>query len=190
MSLQVTLILTGVNIPGMGLLREARWDSKKRQWILPPLESTRVHGLEVTQTERRFEMVEMDRFRYGTSGEIEAFTDHLRGIENHMRLMNARPGALTGGTMPEYLFRRCDGVAGILGRLISDGAQEAMDNGREALDEALLDGIVIGRQDRPIDSAGDADPPGTGSRQPRAGRRPGRNAVFDDRGPSPHTATG
>ncbi|MEU4119077.1 AAA family ATPase [Kitasatospora sp. NPDC028055] len=105
MSFQVTLVLTGVNIPGMGLLRQAKWDTGKRQWILPPLETTRVHGLEVTQTERRFEMVELDRFHYSTAAQIEAFTDHLRGIEVHLRLMKAKPGMLTAGTMPEYLFR-------------------------------------------------------------------------------------
>ncbi|MFG2783939.1 hypothetical protein ACGFY7_39670 [Streptomyces prunicolor] len=66
MGLGVTLILSGVNIPGTGLLREARFDRKTKQWVLPPLESTRVHGLEVTQTERRFELVELDRFRYET----------------------------------------------------------------------------------------------------------------------------
>ncbi|MFJ4536627.1 AAA family ATPase [Streptomyces tibetensis] len=187
MSFQVTLILTGVNIPGMGLLREAKWDARKRQWILPPLETTRVHGLEVTQTERRFEMVELDRFRYGTNREIEAFTDHLRGIEVHLRLMNAKQGMLTTGTMPEYLFRRCEGVVGILGRLIADGAQEAMDSGRELLDETLLDDIVIGREDR---SEGHAEEQSEAVvRQPRSQRRPGRNAVFDDRGPRPETAT-
>ncbi|MEU9787570.1 hypothetical protein AB0H92_42590 [Streptomyces phaeochromogenes] len=187
MSFQVTLILTGVNIPGMGLLREAKWDSRKRQWILPPLETTRVHGLEVTQTERRFEMVELDRFFYGTSRDIEAFTDHLRGIEVHLRLMNAKQGMLTTGTMPEYLFRRCEGVVGILGRLIADGAQEAMDSGREVLDETLLDEIVIGREER---SEGHAeDQPGAVVPQPRSQQRPGRNTVFGDRGPRPETAT-
>ncbi|MFK0190568.1 AAA family ATPase [Kitasatospora sp. NPDC090308] len=185
MSFQVTLVLTGVNIPGMGLLREAKWDPGARQWVMPPLESTRVHGLEVTQTERRFEMVELDRFHYGTAKEIQAFTDHLRGIEVHLRLMNAEAGMLTDGTMPEYLFRRSGGVVGILGRLIADGAQEAMDSGQEVLDEDLLDEIVIGREDRPTDTDREAEPPSS-----RAERRRGRNTVFDDRGTQPGTATG
>lgn len=124
MGLDVTLILTGVNIPGTGLLREARWHSKQRSWVMPPLESTRVHGLEVTQTERRFELVELDRFRTSTSAGIQAFVNHLKGIEEHLRLLNARPGMLTEGTMPEYLARRTSGVVGLLGRLIEDGCLE------------------------------------------------------------------
>ncbi|WP_262505199.1 hypothetical protein [Streptomyces sp. TRM68367] len=50
MSLDVTLILTGVNISGTGPLREATWNKKTRQGEMPPLESTRIHGLEITQT--------------------------------------------------------------------------------------------------------------------------------------------
>ncbi|MFJ5071636.1 hypothetical protein ACIQC7_34990 [Kitasatospora sp. NPDC088556] len=53
MSFDVTLILTGVNIPGTGLLREAVRNPTTGQLMLPPLEGTRVHGLEVTQIERR-----------------------------------------------------------------------------------------------------------------------------------------
>jgi hypothetical protein len=112
MGFQVTLVLTGVNIPGLGLLREARRDAKTRQWVLPPLESARVHRLEVTQTERRFEMVELDRFRYDTPQAIQDFTDHLQGIEDHLRLLKAKKGMLTSRNMPEYLTRRSGGVVG------------------------------------------------------------------------------
>ncbi|GAA3277246.1 hypothetical protein GCM10010493_65510 [Streptomyces lavendulae subsp. grasserius] len=58
--------LLGANVPDLGPLREAKWDPRKRQWKMPPLETTRVHGLEVTQTECRFEMVELDTFGYST----------------------------------------------------------------------------------------------------------------------------
>ncbi|MEU8703128.1 hypothetical protein AB0C61_36850 [Streptomyces sp. NPDC048680] len=51
MSMNVTLVLVGVDIPGSGLLREARWDGRARQWIMPPSEHARVHGFETTQTE-------------------------------------------------------------------------------------------------------------------------------------------
>lgn len=191
MSFQVTLILTGVNIPGLGLLREAKWDSKKRQWVLPPLETTRVHGLEVTQTERRFEMVELDRFRYDTPQAIQDFTDHLQGIEDHLRLLNAKKGMLTSGGMPEYLMRRSGGVVGILGRLIADGAQEAMDSERETLDEALLDEIVLGSEEpEEPHQAQDhsAAPASAASPKRRSGRSRGRNTVFDDHGPQAGTA--
>ncbi|MER7151404.1 TniB family NTP-binding protein [Streptomyces lydicus] len=184
MSLDVTLILTGVNVPATGLLREAKWDKATAQWIMPQLESTRIHGLEVTQTEHRFELVELDRFRYTTAEQITAFLNHLRGIEVHVRLLNAKKGMLTDGAMPEYLMRRTGGVVGLLGRLIEDGAQEAMDSGREALDEDLLDEIVLRRDDMtdaPDEPAVPKSPPAT-RRSSRTKRRP-RNTVFDDRGP-------
>lgn len=183
MSLTVTLILTGVNIPGTGLLREAKWNAQQRQWVMPPLESTRVHGLELTQTEHRFQLVELDCFRYTTSEEIQAFVRHLLGIEGHLRLLKAKPGMLTSGTMPEYLIRRTRGVVGLLGRLIEDGSQEAMDSGREFLDESLLDEIVVRRED-PALAPDEIDPQIPPERQsPPARRQRGRNTVFDDHGP-------
>ncbi|MFZ4302724.1 TniB family NTP-binding protein [Streptomyces cinereoruber] len=184
MSLDVTLILTGVNIPATGLLREAKWDRKTAQWIMPQLESTRIHGLEITQTEHRFELVELDRFRYTTAEQIRAFLNHLRGVEVHLRLLNAKKGMLTDGTMPEYLMRRTGGVVGLLGRLIEDGSQEAMDTGREVLDEEVLDEIVLRREDMtdgPDEPLPPAEPPA--ARRPASAKRRPRNTVFDDRGP-------
>lgn len=64
--MNVTLILIAVGILGSGLLRQGRWDPQKRQRVLPPSQHARVHGLEATQTERRFDLVELDRFRYST----------------------------------------------------------------------------------------------------------------------------
>ncbi|MFF9706752.1 hypothetical protein [Streptomyces griseofuscus] len=187
MGLGVTLILTGVNIPGTGLLREARWQPKQQSWVMPSLESTRVHGLEVTQTERCFELVALDRFRTTTPAGIQAFVNHLKGIEEHLRLLNARDGILTEGTMPEYLMCRTNGVVGLLGRLIEDGCLEAMASGKELLDEALLDEIVIGRNDltHPPDSEAAAPTPKPAKRRSR-----GRNTVFDDHGPRTGQAAG
>ncbi|MFJ6659038.1 TniB family NTP-binding protein [Streptomyces sp. NPDC091377] len=185
MSLDVTLILTGVNIPGTGLLREATWNKKTRQWEMPPLESTRIHGLEITQTEHRFELIEIDRFRYTTPEQIQGFVDHLEGIEQHLRLFNAKAGMLTAGAMPEYLMRRTGGVIGLLGRLLEDGAQEAMESGKELIDESLLDEIVL-RRDAPEQAPDEpvipADPP-TADKTPKPAKRP-RNTVFDDAGPA------
>nr|WSX53597.1 TniB family NTP-binding protein [Streptomyces sp. NBC_00974] len=179
------LILTGVNIPGTGLLREAKWNKKTRQWEMPPLESTRIHGLEITQTEHRFELIEIDRFRYTTPGQIQAFINHLEGIERHMRLLNAKKGMLTGGTMPEYLMRRTGGVVGLLGRLLEDGTQEAMESGKELIDESLLDAIVL-RRDEPEQPPDEPvipiDPPTADKKSRQMKRR--RNAVFDDHGPA------
>ncbi|MFE7126698.1 AAA family ATPase [Streptomyces sp. NPDC057617] len=191
MSMNVTLILIGVDIPHSGLLREGKWDGEARQWVLPPSRHARVHGLEATQTERRFDLVELDRFRYTTPGQITAFHDHLTGLEDNLRLLKARPGMLTSGTMPEYLMRRTDGVVGLLERLIEDGAQEAMDSGRELLDEDLLDEIIISLDDPGRDPAAGEIPAIPGSPVPDtapasaapARPRKGRNTVFDDHGP-------
>ncbi len=189
MSMNITLVLIGVDIPGSGLLREGTWDPKTRQWVLPPSRHARVHGLEATQTERRFDLVELDRFRYTTPEQITAFHDHLTGLEDNLRLFKAGPGMLTSGTMPEYLMRRTDGVVGLLERLIEDGAHEAMDGGRELLDEDLLDEIVLSLDDPARDAAAGEVPTIPGSPQPTAaprtpgGGRPGRNTVFDDHGP-------
>ncbi|MGH3121113.1 MAG: TniB family NTP-binding protein, partial [Streptosporangiaceae bacterium] len=50
MSMHVTLVLIGVDIPGSGLLREGRHDPGTGQWIMPPSRHAAVHGLEATQT--------------------------------------------------------------------------------------------------------------------------------------------
>lgn len=185
MSMNVTLILVGVDIPGSGLLREARWDGQTRQWVMPTSEHARVHGFETTQTERRFDLVELDHFRYTTPAEMTAFEDHLGGLESQLRLLKAKPGMLTGGSMPEYLLRRTGGVVGLLERLIEDGAQEAMDSGQEFLDEGLLDEIVISLDDPGRDqTAGEFPVIPQQVRPPKpAARRRRRNTVFDDHGP-------
>jgi hypothetical protein len=192
MSMHVTLILIGVDIPGSGLLREGRHDPAAGQWVLPPSHAAMAHGLEATQTERRFDLIELDRFRYGTPAQITAWTAHLAGVEQHLRLMNARPGMLTGGTMPEYLYRRTDGVAGLLERLVEDGCREAIDTGTEELTEGILDSATVDITGAPgrDPAAGEvpAVPPKTASRAGQdggsSGRRRGRNTVFDDHGPS------
>ncbi|MBK0371506.1 hypothetical protein I3215_01075 [Streptomyces sp. RB110-1] len=98
----------------------------------------RVHGLEPAQTNRRFDPVEPDRFRTTTADETAGFLDHLSGIESNLRLRRAEPEMLTGGGMPEYMMRRPSGVVGVLERLSEDGAQEAMDSGKELLDEIAI----------------------------------------------------
>ncbi|GAA3003159.1 hypothetical protein GCM10010519_39070 [Streptomyces lactacystinicus] len=197
MSMNVTLVLVGVDIVGSGLLRRAGWDKRSRQWVMPPAAGGRVHGLEITQTERRFDFVELDRFRYTTPAQIQAFHDHLGGLESGLRLFNAGPGMLTGGGMPEYLMRRTDGVVGLLDRLIRGGAEEAMDSGRELIDEELLDHIVLSLDDPGRDpGAGEVPQVPAAPSAPAAGRkaraagpgRRGRNTVFDDDGPLPAQA--
>ncbi|MDX3616069.1 TniB family NTP-binding protein [Streptomyces europaeiscabiei] len=183
MSTHVTLVLVGVNIQASGLLREGLRDAATGQWPLASASSRRVNGLEATQTERRFDLVELGPFRYGSSADIAAWVRHLTGVENALRLLDARPGMLSTGTMPEYLYERSGGVVGLLERLIEDGCREAMDCGQEHLTEALLDTIAIDLDGSPARDAGAGEVPPVPSRK-RAVAKRGRNTVFDDRGPA------
>jgi hypothetical protein len=100
--------------------------------------------------------------------------------------MDAIPGMLTDGTMPEYLYRRTNGVVGLLERLIEDGCREAIDTGTEHLDQALLDNVALslgGACGRDA-AAGEipAIPPGPAQPDATGKRKRSRNTVFDDRG--------
>ena len=190
MSMHVTLVLIGVDIPGSGLLREGRHDPRTGQWAFPPSRHAGVHGLEATQTERRFDLVELDRFRYDTPAQITAWTRHLAGVEQQLRLLDADPGMLTGGTMPEYLYRRTSGVVGLLERLIEDGCREAIGTGAERLTQALLDNVTLSLPDTQSRDAGAGEIPAIPPGGSGAGKRKrGRSTVFDDRGPAAGTGT-
>lgn len=191
MSMHVTLVLIGVDIPGSGLLREGRHDPSAGQWIFPPSRHAGGCGLEATQTERRFDLIELDRFRYDTPAQITAWTRHLAGVEQQLRLMDAAPGMLTGGSMPEYLYRRTDGVVGLLERLIEDGCREAIDTGTERLDQALLEDVALSLPEASGRDAEAGEIPAipAGPAAKAAGKRKrGRSTVFDDRGQA--TGTG
>ncbi|MFD4745888.1 TniB family NTP-binding protein [Streptomyces rubiginosohelvolus] len=184
MSMHVTLVLIGVDIAASGLLREGRLDPASGQSVLPPSRHAAVHGLEATQTERRFDLVELDRFRYDTDSQITAWTTHLAGMEGALRLLKAQPGMLTQGHMPEYLFTRTNGVVGLLERLIEDGCTEALNSGAECLTETLLDSLPLTLSGTGRDAQAGEIPavPATPARRPRARRR--RNSAFDDHGPA------
>ncbi|MFJ4873241.1 TniB family NTP-binding protein [Streptomyces sp. NPDC088757] len=190
MSMNVTLVLVGVDIPGSGLLREGRHDPASGQWRLPPSQHAKAHGLEATQTERRFDLIELDRFHYSTAAQITAWVDHLHGIEENLRLLDASPGMLTEGGMPEYLFDRTDGVVGLLERLIEDGCREAIDSGEEQLTEDLLENIAIDLPDAGRRDVDAGEVPAVPSKPASRPRRRGRNTVLDDRGPLGTTAEG
>ena len=94
MDLNVTLVLIGVDIPGSGLLRGARADRSAGQWAFPSAS----HGdAAATQTDRRFDLVDLDPFDYSTPAGITAFLEHLAGIEDQLRLLRSSGGMLTAG---------------------------------------------------------------------------------------------
>jgi hypothetical protein len=185
MDLNVTLVLIGVDIPGSGLLRGGR-AAPSGQWDFP---GAGHQAAASTQTDRRFDLVDLDPFGYSTPAGISAFLEHLAGIEDQLRLLRATSGMLTTGEMPEYLFRRTRGVVGLLRRLIEDGCAQAIATGEERLTPGLLAGTPIRLGDLAgLDpEAGEvpdipqhASPPP----QPKKKRRP-RNTVFDDHGDRP-----
>jgi hypothetical protein len=188
MSMHVTLVLIGVDIPGSGLLREGRHDPATGQYLFPASQHAKVHGLEPTQTQRRFDLIELDRFRYTTNEQIAAWSAHLAGVEQYLRLMNATSGMLTDGGMPEYLFRRTDGVVGLLEKLIEDGCRHAIDTGAERLTENILQQVTVDLASAPgrDAQAGEipAVPPASVTTSKNRAVRPGRNTVFDDHGPA------
>ena len=102
-------------------------------------------------------------------------------------VMRATAGMLTGGAMPEYLFRRTDGVVGLLERLVEDGCRDAIESGQERLTEGLLDGVAISLDDASgrDRNAGEIPvvPPQTADPAHSKPKR-GRNTVFDDHGPA------
>jgi chloramphenicol 3-O-phosphotransferase len=184
MSMHVTLVLIGVGIPGSGLLREGRRDSRTGVLLNPPGRPRRSHNDEAaTQTERRFDLINLDPFHYDTTTAVTAWTAHLTGIEQQLRLFAQQPGMLTAGAMPEYLYRRTGGIVGLLERLIEDGCTDAIDSGAEHLTISQLDGLDINLGNLPGHLAVGERPNIPARRS--TGKGKGRNTVFDE-----HAQTG
>ncbi|MGW1883603.1 hypothetical protein [Streptomyces sp. NPDC001970] len=192
MSMHVTLVLIGVDIPASGLLREGRLDPATGQSVLPASRHATAHGLEATQSERRFDLVELDRFRYDTDERSPPGSPISPDSKRAVRLLNARPGMLTEGRMPEYLFARTNGVVGLLERLIEDGCTEAITNQTECLTQTLVDSLPLtlaGAPGRDAQAGEIPALPTDPAPQPpvrRSGRH--RNGAFDDPGPAAGTA--
>ncbi|MFI7643507.1 hypothetical protein [Nonomuraea sp. NPDC049400] len=187
MSMNVTLVLVGVGIRQSGLLTGGHYDAASGQWrFLPRKDGKSYFNDEAgTQTDRRFDLIDLDPFRYDTPARIAAWTTHLAGLEDCLRLFRAEPGMLTTGDMPEYLFRRIQGVVGLLERLIEDGCAAAIDNGTEKLTVSLLDDIHIDLRDVPgRDPQAGEIPEVPQPPRPAPASKRGRNTVFDDRGPA------
>jgi hypothetical protein len=187
MSLPVTLILVGVGIPKSGLLRDGRRDPRTGQWLFPPVKDRGKSRNDDApgQTDLRFDLVDMDRFSYGTPDGIAAWTAHLVGIEQQLRLLHGCDGMLSGGSMPEYLFRRTGGIVGLLRKLIQEACRHAIESGAEKITAELLATLELRPSDLPgLDPAAgevpdipeNVPPP---QQKPKKKPRP-RNTVFDD----------
>jgi hypothetical protein len=191
MSLPVTLVLVGVGIPKSGLLRDGRRDPRTGQWLFPPVKDRgRSRNDDAPgQTDLRFDIIDFSRFTYDTPKGISAWTAHLVGIEQQLRLLSDCDGMLSGNGMPEYLYGRTGGIVGLLRKLIQEGCRHAIETGAETITAGLLDALALSPDDLPdLDpDAGELpDIPAPPSRKPR--RR--RNTVFDDRGTPASETTG
>jgi len=190
MSLPVTLILVGVGIPKSGLLRDGRKDPRTGQWLFPPVKdrSKSRNDDAPGQTDLRFDLIDLDRFTYDTPKGIAAWTAHLAGVEQQLRLLNGHDGMLSDGDMPEYLFRRTAGIVGLLKKLIQEGCRNAIETGTETITAGLLDTLTLSPDDLPDLDSGAGEIPDIPAPAPRKPRKH-RNTVFDDRGtPAGETA--
>ncbi len=174
MSMHVTLILIGVEVPHAELLTPGHIGRQS------PVGAA--NDAAATQTARRFDLVELGPFRYDTAHDIATWISHLTGIEDQIRLLQAKPGMLTGAAMPEYLFRRTDGVIGLLERLLEDGCAHAIETGTEQITTSLLDDLDINLRNAPGRDPTAGELPSIPPRRP--GRRSGRNTVFDETNPT------
>jgi hypothetical protein len=186
MSMHVTLVLIGVGVAQSGLLRAGPDDAGSPAWARPAARRGLSYNDEAaTQTERRFDLVSLDPFRYDTPDDIAAWVAHLTGIEHQLRLFDAGPGMLSTGAMPEYLFARTAGIVGMLERLIEDGCAHAIETGTEKITPAVLDGIDITLPHAPGRGRTAGEIPAVPPRPAGKGNRQrGRNTVFDDPGSS------
>lgn len=190
MSMSVTLILVGVGIPSSGLLRRGRYDPVAKQWIFPPVKDRgRSPNPEAaTQHERRFEMIELEPFSYDSAAQTNAWISHLVAVEKSLRLLDDTDGMLSGGSMPEYLFGRTNGVVGLLEKLIQRGCRLAIEDGSERLDTTLLNRCRVSPTDLPdLDAESGEQPLIPPIKNPPKKKR-GRNTVFDDTGPGAEAA--
>jgi hypothetical protein len=186
MSLPVTLILVGVGIPRSGLLRDGRKDPRTGQWLFPPVKDRGKSRNDDApgQTDLRFDLIDLDRFSYDTAAGIAAWTAHLVGIEQQLRLLRSFDGMLSDGAMPEYLFRRTGGIVGLVKKLVQAGCRHAIETGLEQITVDVLDTLTLSPADLP-----DLDPdagelphiPASAAARPSKSAKP-RNTVFDDRG--------
>jgi hypothetical protein len=182
------LVLVGVDIPASGLLRGGRQDPHTGEWVFPsvPDSSKSPNDLAGKSTDRRFKLVNMDAFSYGTPQTTTAWVEHLAGIETRLRLFRGGGQPLTSGDMPDYLYRRTGGIVGYLAILIMEACLLAIKTGTEQLSRDLLASIDIEPGELPgrDPMAGEVptvpappDPP-----HDRARGKRGRNTVFDDHG--------
>lgn len=133
----------------------------------------------------RFDLPGLGRFSYDTPAGIAAWTAHLAGIEQQLRLLHGHDGMLSDGTTPEYLFRRAGGIVGLVKKLVQAGCRYAIETGHEQITTDLPDTLALSPADLPDLDAGAGEIPHIPVQPalpPRNTPARPRNTVFDDRG--------
>ncbi|OLZ73392.1 hypothetical protein AV521_04755 [Streptomyces sp. IMTB 2501] len=97
---------------------------------------------------------------------------------------------LTAGGMPEHLFRRTNGVVGLLEKLIQTGCRHAIEIRAEHLTVDLLQRCTVSPTGLPDLDAASGEQPEIPEVPAARKKRPGRNTVFDDDGPAAGIAGG
>lgn len=123
----VTLLLIGVGLGERGILMDG-----------PTYEDA-----VLAQTLRRTTTLNMQPYTLRTQRNRHQWRTLLSTIEERVVLANKRPGMLTDGQMPDYLYVRSTGHIGSLMELIRRGCARAIRTGAEHLTHTLLDAIKI-----------------------------------------------
>ena len=195
MGMHVTLVLIGVDIPGSGLLREGRHDPRTGQWAFPPSRHAGVHSWRPPRPSGGSTWSSSTRSATPPRPRSPPGPGTWPASSSSCGCWTPALACSPAATMPEYLFRRTNGVVGLLGRLIEDGCREAIATGTERLDQALLDSVALSLPDTTQprrrcrrDSPHPARATPRRRQRGREGKR-GRNTVFDDRGPAAGTGS-
>ncbi|NEK86953.1 AAA family ATPase [Blastococcus saxobsidens] len=112
-----TVIGIGVDVEGCGLLYEGRAGTKQKRLL--------------TQTRRRFSVLNLDPFTYDSAEEITEWVAHLAAVEQDLPLLDKTPGMLSED-LPEFLFAQTGGVIGSLSRYIAEASNAVL--GRSVAD--------------------------------------------------------
>lgn len=128
-----TVILAGVDIEHTGLLIEGQY--------------LREDGDLRTQTEARFTRLPLPKFNQDAGAGMQAWIDHLSGIENQLMLLDKYDGMLSSDHA-DWLFDATDsGVIGSLSHIVKHACVRAIERSRrtgtEVIDREILKAVAL-----------------------------------------------
>lgn len=114
-----TFVLAGIDVVGRGLFS----------------------GRRGAQLARRFRMLQVEPFNYGSADEQREWHRVIQAFERALMLFNHQPGTLV--KQAKYLFDRTSGVMSSLSSLLREAAVDAINDGTEAITRDHLDGVLL-----------------------------------------------